>query len=405
MTGNKPESQQRTRIQKLSWALLLAMPLIPSLQEGVSPIELLSLMLPLIACLVLLLLPVERNRLNPVLLLLPTYLALSFLSLTHDPPKYFLTNFAAGLLFTLCAYVGATASASTRKLMVYWIFAQLFAGATIDILLDFSGWSSQIAPTKDWEIGERGVMASRSNYGVNLAPFALWIAISARRQALRYLGVLGLFLTFYHVVVFGQGRGGTLLASLGIIGIIMKGRRAGTAVLFAILPLIALSSLGLLDEAVAPLSQRVDSEKFTEVDRFEQIRVGLRLLTQMDTEEVLTGLWYRKILVANSGLSMHNAPLDTLTRFGLVAGTPFLIFFAILGLRAFTHFGSKKGDGAYIIAHVSVLQLLVALNSAGLFANWRIIVVPGLCCGLSLSKLRERTSRNNAPPDNRNSRL
>ncbi|HXS16230.1 MAG TPA: hypothetical protein VN764_03525, partial [Polyangiaceae bacterium] len=208
----------------------------------------------------------------------------------------------------------------------------------------------------------------------------------------RVLGALSLPVVFYHVIVMGQGRGATVLTIFGISLVMVHSRRATLGVILTLGPLAVASAMGLLDEAVKPFMARVEGQSLNEVDRWHHAEVGDMLVWNMDAEEALTGIWYKKIMIAIGGDSMHNAFYDTLTRFGIPATAPWLVFFLLLSARIMVRMLRPGVDAAETVGRVLALQMIIAAAVAPMFANWRSCVVPGVCAGLLLSARVTRSS-------------
>src|SRR5690606_30962035 len=115
----------------------------------------------------------------------------------------------------------------------------------------------------------------------------------------RVLGACALLLVFYHVVVFGQGRGSTVLAVFGMMTVFVRELRSLPAALLAMAPVLVLAAVGFFDDAVAPFMDRATSQDLSEVDRLHHARVGEMLVRNMSGEEVLFGMDYKKVVIAN----------------------------------------------------------------------------------------------------------
>lgn len=374
-----------SKIELGSWFAVFSLPLIPTIEAGVSLLELVSLVSVLASAVLLLIGPTPRVGTPTTVYLLPIFLLLSLGRLTHEETLYFLSSSAGTAAFVLSVWAAATAPQHVRRLMPYWLFAFFFSAASIDILLDLLGWSQDKGfSQQEWTMGSRGLLTSRSPNGSYLVPLALWAVAKDHSRLIRVIGLTGLVLAFYHVVVLGQGRGTTILALLGLAATLM-GRRgmSGVSLVVVVCGAVILSS-GYLDPLLEPLLERAQSESLEEVDRLEHARSAIRLVLQMDVQEMIFGIWNTKIRIANGG-GIHNAYLNVLTSHGLIAWTFLMLFFIVLGTQTLKSFLWKPRDDCDSVARVVVVQLLVGMLSSAQFVNWRFCVAPAICCGLALS--------------------
>lgn len=373
------------RLERSLWAVFLAPTLLPELGAGVSAVELLAIMLSLTAGAILTLRYSRASRLPSAIWLIVSYLAFSFVGLTHDSLSYFLSHFAGGLAFLIAFAVGGCIPDHILDAIIKWLFLFLLIGAALDITFDLAGWS----PAADkqmarWEAGARGLATGRSLNGMYLAPFMAFMVVAAPSVKWRVLGACALIVVFYHVVVFGQGRGATSLALLGIIAIFARELRSLPAVLLVLGPFVALLVGGFFDEATAPFVDRAMSQDLSEVDRVRHARVGERLVMNMSGEEVLVGMNYKKVFIANGGIGMHNAFFDTLTRYGLFATAPWVVFNVALLIACGTILLRRAVKREHVVSGIVALQMLGMSAAAPIFINWRTCVIPGICIGLVL---------------------
>jgi len=373
------------RLEKCFWAAFLIPTLLPGLKAGVSTTELVAIVSCLFAGAVLTLNYLRATKWPVAIWLLVLYLALSFVGLIHDSPNYFLSHFAGGLAFLIALVVGACAPARIRGAIVQGLFLLLLTGAALDIAFDLAGWSPMAErPMAGWEAGARGVATGRSLNGMYLAPVMAFMIVAAPTVKWRVLGATSLLLVFYHVVVFGQGRGVASLALFGILAVLTRELRSLPVALLVLGPFMILLATGFFYEATAPFIGRVTSQNLSEIDRIHHASVGERLVTNMSGEEVLFGMDYKKVFIANGGISMHNAFFDTLTRYGLFVTAPWLVFNVVLLIASGAILLRRGIEREQSIAAVVALQMLGMSMAAPIFINWRSCVIPGICTGLVL---------------------
>ena len=383
------------RYERSWWGALLIPTLVPELEKGVNAVELVSIAMSLLAGTVLALNYWRATQPPATAWLMVAYLSMSFLSLTHDPPGYFISHFAGGLAFTIAVIVGGSMPVRIYDSLVKWMFVLLVAGATLDILADLSGWSPVLDRSMEqWEEGMRGEATSRSLNGMYLAPFMALMVASSLVFGWRIAGAVAFPIVFYHVVVFGQGRGSTALALLGIVLVLTRRMRSLPGVLLVLFPFFLIGASGILDDAVAPFVDRLESEELTEVDRIEHARIGEKLVRNMSSSEVMSGINYRKVIIANGGMSMHNALFDTVTRYGLFATAPWIVFNIVSLIAAGRALISTEFQRSQAVAAAVVIQMLGASMAAPIFVNWRSSIVPGICTGLVLRVMHSRGALN-----------
>lgn len=373
---------------RILWLLALSSSLIPSLQEGVDPLEVVSLVGSLGALGLIVHLRGRKRQLPPIALLWVVYLPLSLLSLEHETLQYFLTLSAGALTFSYACFAGAQAASHLRTLMPVWLLLYLLVASLRDLALDYYGISLRDSeqPLPEWELGVRGRNSAVSTSGYYLTTVALAVLSLSKRRMYQLLAAGGLGVGFYHVVVIGQGRGTTALAGLGALLLWFRGAKARFTLLILALPFFAAAQQGLLSELVDPLVRRFTDESFEEVDRLEHAAVALRLIGNMTGEQLVFGMWHAEIMVANDGTSIHNAFLSIFLGYGIIAFTVFFWFFVLLGITAVRSLFRQPRDDVEVFAAVMVVQMLLGLMASGIFEDWRLCIIPGMASGLVLSR-------------------
>jgi len=373
------------RLERSLWIAFLVPTLVPELGAGVTLGEALAIVSNLSAGAMLALNYTRAAKLPTAMWLMVSYLALSLVGLLHDPIEYFSAYFAGGLAFTIAFAVGSCAPNRLHGSIVKWLFLLLIVGALLDIALDLNGYSvAPQRPLPGWQEGARGRTTSQSNNGVYLATLMAFMVVATTEMKWRLLGACALLVVFYHVVVFGQGRGSTSMALVGMMIVFLREVRSMPALLLVFGPFLAALLGGFFDEAMAPFLRRTEIESLSEVDRLHHAQVGEMLVRSMSADEVLFGVDYRKILVANDGLGIHNAFFDTATRFGLIAAVPWFVFNGISLFNAGTVLLRRRIEREQVVAAAVVVQMFGILVASSIFVNWRSCLVPGICTGLVL---------------------
>ena len=104
--------------ERLAFFVLLAGPLIPSLEAGTTPLELAGFVGPLVAGLFLAVAPGHRLRASSAFWLFPALTLSALVALLHETPSYFL-SFALGIpIFCLAGYLGATATPERQRILL-----------------------------------------------------------------------------------------------------------------------------------------------------------------------------------------------------------------------------------------------------------------------------------------------
>ncbi len=380
------------RSEKVLWAMFLLPTLVPDVTAGISPSELLSIICHFSASGLLAWQYAQKGHTPRAIWLLVAYLVLSFAGLSHDPINYFIPYLAGGLAFTCAVAVGGCLPRQLQEELPRWLFLFFFLATCLDLAFDYTGWLAHQGAA-EWTEGVRGSRTSQSPNGMFLATFASALIAFPTLRRWRVAGAVGIPLAFYHVVIVGQGRGAAALAGGGMAMVIFRDLRALPALVLALVPLVILFFTSGSQEASQPFMSRAASQDLSSIDRLEHAQLGQRLLLNMSPEELLTGIWNKKVLIANGGIGMHNAFFDIVTRFGLPAATPWVAFSLFALIAALSSMVARAQDQMQVVAGTIVIQVTIASFAGPLFVNWRACVIPGLCAGLMLQKLRQGSSR------------